>query len=344
MSGGAERMLRRWQVDSRDGHEVGQAIRAEGAEIFAVDLSADGKWLACGLKLKCGESGNGRAGQVRVWDTETHEKVLDIQGHANSVFSIHITPDSAKIATGSADKTAFIWSLTTGRRLVGPLKHEGIVVAVRFSPTGDRVATATAKNPDAKSIRIYNSDDGRRLLDIPFSVNRHVSSSLAWSADGHQLFAVSYSELKCFDSSSGSLLGQWSVPGGGSSASIALSRNQKFIVVAAFKSLSFWDAVTHKQVGNVIEHASPVWSVALSPNDHHVATGEENGRVVFRCLRSILPDSYITVNVSRNFSILLHPLISLVPLRCPLHRDCLRKFAYSNPIDASPGAVATHAH
>ena len=174
------------------------------------------KWLACGLR--CGESGNGRAGRVKVCDTETHEKVLDIQGHTNSVFSIHIAPvcrqDCVHLESQMTRRAAQAWRCRGGSAILS-----GQLVTVTV------VATATAKNPDAKSIRIYNSDDGWRLLDIPFSVNRHVSSSLAWSADGHQLFAVSYSEVKCFDSSSGSLLGQWFVPGGGSSASLALSRN-----------------------------------------------------------------------------------------------------------------------
>ena len=286
-------MLRRWRVD--DGYEVGPAIRAEGARIFAADISADRKWLVCGVRRL--ELSDGRA-EVRVWDTETHKKVLDINGHTDTVFSVNISPDSRKFATGSADKLAFIWSMATGKRLVGPLRHNGVVVAVRFSPNGDRIATVTAKNPDTKSIRVYNSENGQQLLDIPFLVNTHVSSSLAWSGDGRQLFAASYSEVKRFDTSSGSLLGTWSIPGGGSSASIILSHNQKFAAVIAYQSLSFWDTSTDKQIGTVIEHASPVWSIALSSNDYCVATGEENGKIIFRGLRHILPGSYIFVNVS----------------------------------------------
>lgn len=37
LSGGVEGILRQWRVD--DGHEVGEPIRAEGAEIRAVALS-----------------------------------------------------------------------------------------------------------------------------------------------------------------------------------------------------------------------------------------------------------------------------------------------------------------
>ena len=171
-------------------------------------------------------------------------------------------------------------------------------MAVRFSPNGDRIATITYKNPGAESIRIYSSDDGQQLLDIPFSVQTCPLSPLAWTADGHQLFTVSFSEIKCFDMSSGSLLSKWFILNAGYPASIALARNQKFMVVSVYDPLSFWDASTHNQLGTVIQLAGIVWSIALSPNDDYIATGGENGKITLRDLRNILPSSYFTVNVS----------------------------------------------
>ena len=224
--------------------------------------------------------------------------------HTDTVFAVDVSPDSTELATGSADKTTCIWNITTGKRLVGPLQHDGVVVAVQFSPKGDHIATATAaeNNRDektAKSIRIYKSEDGQQLVqfDVPF-MNGGNMTSLAWTSDDRQLFAVSYSQVKHFDTSSGSLLRKWLVPGGGFTGSVALSRNQKFAVVVAFKSLSFWDTSTYQQIGTVIEHTSGVWWIALSPDDDQIATGEDNGKVTLRNLRNILPVSYLTVNVS----------------------------------------------
>ncbi|KAI9569853.1 hypothetical protein HD554DRAFT_2170850 [Boletus coccyginus] len=291
-SGGDEGMLRRWRVD--DGHEIGEPIRAEGAEICAAALSPDGKWLLCGLRLV---DGSGGKAWVRVWDAQTHEKVLDIPGHTNTVWSVDISRDSTKFATGACDGLAFIWNMTTGERLLGPLQHDGWVVAVRFSPNGDRIAIATAENPDAKSIHIYNTDNGQQLWDIPFSVQTFLSSSLTWSHDGRQLFGASYGEAKCFDTATGTLLSKWSIHANGYPTSITLTRNQKFVVVSVYSSLSFWDTSTHEQIGTVIGHESTIWSTALSPNDDCVATGEQNGKVILRSLRDVLPVSYLTVNL-----------------------------------------------
>jgi WD40 repeat protein len=279
-------MLRRWQVD--DGHQVGSAIQT-GCHVYATALSNDRKWLACGLTSQP---------YARVWDAETHTKVLDITGHASPVLSVDISSNSTTFATGGLDKRAFIWT-TTGERLVGPLQHDSNVVAVRFSPDGRRLATAAA----GKSIRIFNSDDGRQLLAIPCSFEQIVSSPLAWSADSCQIFAASQpsNEAKCFDTSSGSLLSTWPLPTSSSSrrlSSIAPSSNQKFIAVIKNTSLYFQDALTHKQIGPVINHASDVYSMTLSSDSAYVVTGEEGGKVTVRSLRGVLPDTYLTGDVS----------------------------------------------
>ena len=282
LSGGAEGTLRRWEVDG--GHKVGEPIRVERGHIYAVALSPDRRWLVSGMTR-----------YVMVWNAQTHEKVHDIHAHDTStVFSVDISPDSTKFATGACDKFVFIWSMTTGEKLVS-LQEDDFVVAMRFSPTGERIATA------AESIRIYNCENGQQLACIPCRFYSNISSSLAWSADGRQLFAASYGEVRRFDTSSGSLLSKWTIPSGGLRTSIVLSHNKRFAAVVVGRSLYFLDTISEKQIGKVINHGSEVWSIALSPNDNHIATVETNGKVTLRNLCDILRSYYPRVNVS-NFT------------------------------------------
>ncbi|KAF8557900.1 hypothetical protein OG21DRAFT_1494421 [Imleria badia] len=294
LSGDGEAMLRRWRVDN--GHEDGEPIRIEGRQIYAAAMSPNRRWLVFGLLCRP---------NVTVLDAQTHQKVFDIHGHASvQVISVDVSADSTKFATGSCDNLASIWCMTTGERLVGPLGHEWEVVTVRFSPTGDRIATATGVDREKSYyIRIFNSGNGHQLLCIPFRFFSHISSPLAWSADGRQIFAASYNVVKRFDTASGSLLSSWSIPGGGSRTSIVLSHNQKFAAIVAHGSLSFWDTTTEKQISTVINHSRPVWSIALSPNDDCIATGGENGKVTLRSLHDILPRSYLTRNVTSHFKL-----------------------------------------
>ncbi|KAF8554959.1 hypothetical protein OG21DRAFT_967167 [Imleria badia] len=278
LSGGTEGVIRRWQVD--DGHEVGEPIGIEGREIWAISLSPDRRSLVIGL------SGHPF---VRVLDAQSYQKVLDIAaGHTDTIVSVNISPDSTKFAAGGDDCVVFIWSMTTGERLLGPLQHDAKVVAVLFSPNGDRIATACT------SIRIFNSDNGQQLLEIPCSFYSDIASPLAWSVDGRQLFAASYLEVRRFNTSSGSLLGKWHVSGGTGTTSILLSRNQRFAAVVAQCLISFWDTSTHQQIGTIIARTSDLWAVELSHIDDCIATGEENGKVSLRNLREIIPGSYFT--------------------------------------------------
>ncbi|KAF8557544.1 hypothetical protein OG21DRAFT_1482211, partial [Imleria badia] len=269
-------------------------------------MSPDCRWLVLGLQ---------KPPYVTVWDARTQQKVLDIDGHADSTTSVDVSSDSTKFATGSMDKMAYIWSTTTGGRLVGPLQHEHRVTAVRFSPTGDRIATAAATSASG-SIRIFNGENGHQLLLIPCRFTSLLSSPLAWSADGRQLFAASYNEANHFDTSSGSLLNNWSVPGG-ARASIVLSRKQRFVVIAAHQFLSFWDIATKKQIGTAINHTSDVWSIALSPSDDCIATGEANGKVTLRSLPDIFR-ARISHQISQILRRYVCPRIISHPSQLPL--------------------------
>jgi WD40 repeat protein len=87
------------------------------------------------------------------------------------VHAVDISPDATKIATGSTDKTACVWSLSTGERLLDPFKHDDWVVAVKFSPDGQLIATATWGRD---SVRVYDSQNGHLLVEF-------LNQSLAWA-------------------------------------------------------------------------------------------------------------------------------------------------------------------
>lgn len=78
---------------------------------------------------------------MTVWDSVTHSRVTDF--HAHPIGMVDVSPDGKGIATGSFDTTAYAWSLHTGERLLGPLKHNGGLAAVKYSLDGCPLATAT---------------------------------------------------------------------------------------------------------------------------------------------------------------------------------------------------------
>lgn len=248
-----------------------------GGTILSLAVSQDGKWVVTGVD----------SGRVMVWDMETHSKTNEFQAHPEfPVEAVDLSPDGTRIATGSYDSIAYAWSLSTGERLLGPLIHDNTLAVVKYSLDGRLLATATC---ETHSVRVYDSQDGRLLVNIPVEV-RSFNQSLAWSCNSKHIFALSDGNIKCLDVSSGTTLSEWPIHSRNDPRGITLASNGRFIAASANSSVSFWDITTHEQIGPVIEHADVILFVAISPNYDFVTSGVKS--TVLRSLRDILPSPY----------------------------------------------------
>ncbi|KAH0834993.1 WD40-repeat-containing domain protein, partial [Lanmaoa asiatica] len=258
VSGGDGGKIRRWRME--DGKEVGTPIDA-GSDVLNIAVSRDGNWVVCGMD----------SGKMTVLNVESHEKVTKLNGHSDDwVRAVDVSPDGTRIAAGSDDETVCVWSLATGQRLLGPLRHDSYVAAVKFSPDGRLIVTATWKRD---CVRIYDSQNGGLIVDFPIQVSSFGNQCLAWTSDSELLFILSCGGIiKCLDVPIGMTLSQWSLSSTSTPGCIALASNETFIAVSDSSLVSFWDTTTHKQIGHVIEHTDRVVSMAISTK-HDLAMG-----------------------------------------------------------------------
>lgn len=98
----------------------------------------------------------GDRGNVRLWDVETGEKVLLLQGHRGSVNSVAFSPDGSRIATASDDSTVCLWDAKSGELLLTLQGHQSRVSSVAFSPNGTLVASGSLDG----TVRLWNSTTG----------------------------------------------------------------------------------------------------------------------------------------------------------------------------------------
>jgi len=279
LSGSKAGKIRRWRIE--DGREVGTPMDL-GSAVLSIAVSRDGKWIVSGTK----------SGWVTVWNAESHSKMTEFRAHNNSVRA-DVSLDATKIATGSKDNTACVWSLSTGQRLLGPWKHDNYVATVKFSPDGCLIATATW---DRNSVRVYDSQNDNLFVEFPVKVCSSLNYSLAWASDSKQLFVLSHdSYIHRVGVSTGTTLSKWYIHSGGRPTSVALASNEIFIAAAAGTSVSFWDITSEEQLGTIVEYTHKIFSLAMTSNYDLAAGGGE--KITLRALCGILPSHYLD-NVS----------------------------------------------
>ena len=318
--------IRRWRL--ADGQEVGKQTGID--RVYAISVSRNGKWIVCGT-----EKG------ASVWDRELHEKIIHVEGENQSVWGVDVSSDSTWFATGT-DLTVSIWSITSGTQLVGPLEHDSDVTGIRFSPTGERVASTCVGN----YIRIFESRTGDKLVAIGIDIPRVMGTPLAWSSDGQQIFATSSDKIiRSFNTSTGSQLAESQTlhDDDDDVHSIALAANRNFIATATPQLILFLDTATLTQIGPAVEDDTNMWSTTISPDGNHLVNGRDDGKFVIHDLRKILSDVYaFNVSISSVLDVphsITHPdkqCRYLFVRRC---RNNLRNPADSSPKDATKVAM-----
>ena len=73
-----------------------------------------------------------------------------------------MTPDGARIVTGSADRTARVWDAKTGAELVQLKGHTDEVRSVAVTPDGARIVTGSAD----RTARIWDAKTGAELAQL----------------------------------------------------------------------------------------------------------------------------------------------------------------------------------
>lgn len=114
----------------------------------------------------------------------------DQVGHTGYVSTIAISPDGSLCASGGKDGSIILWDLTNNKHLFN-LPSGDEIFALTFSPNRYWLCAATAS-----SIKIYDLEKQVLIEELKPDVTVSGSKtkepeviSLAWAADGQNLFA-----------------------------------------------------------------------------------------------------------------------------------------------------------
>jgi WD40 repeat protein len=106
--------------------------------------------------------------------------------HENSVNSAQFSPDSQRIVTASADKTARLWDAASGKPVGEPMKHESFLTSAQFSPDGQQIVTASGDT----TARLWDAASGKPVGE-PMKHEGFVSSA-QFSPDSQRIVTASW--------------------------------------------------------------------------------------------------------------------------------------------------------
>ena len=147
LSGAWDNTIRLWDAASG---ECLLVIRGHSDDVKSVCLSDDGRFIVSASK----------DATARLWDAGTGE-CLQVFEHPSMVFSVALSADGRKLATGVYG-TVRLWDTTSGRCLLKLEGHESAVFGLFISADGDEILSSSSD----KTIRLWDATGSQYSMDL----------------------------------------------------------------------------------------------------------------------------------------------------------------------------------
>ncbi|MCK4442818.1 MAG: hypothetical protein KAU90_12495, partial [Sulfurovaceae bacterium] len=114
-------------------------ITSKNDEIKAIDISKDGKYLACG----------GDDGYIEIWDLNSYKLLHRMQSSSDDTLAISLSLDAKKVASGGEEKVIDIWNVNLGEQIARLEGHQDDVTNISFIDYNRKIIS-TAKDKQVK--------------------------------------------------------------------------------------------------------------------------------------------------------------------------------------------------
>ena len=173
-TGGYDETLKIW--DLRQGKLL-QTLEGHSSFVKCVAYSPNGELLASASW----------DGTVRLWDSATGKQIRIVKEHVEKdrgndyVEAVAFSPDGKYLASGGDDAVVTVWEVASGRKAF-ELKGPGVIDSLAFSPTQQRLASASSW---PGSVKVWDLSTRQEVLTLPGESK--IVSCVTFSRDGKQL-------------------------------------------------------------------------------------------------------------------------------------------------------------
>ena len=270
--------------------------------IESLAYSPDGKILAAigGAPAQFGE--------VQLWDTETNKLVRSEMLGYDVFYGASFSRDGKRLAFGSADKTARIIDVATGKQLVKIDQHEDWCFGAAFSSDGKYVVTPGRD----RHLKLMESDTGSFIDNITsitpgvlggplYCVARHPQKNqfLTGGEDGiPKLYRMLRTKARKIGDDFNLIRNYPKQPG--RITSLAFSKDGSKLAVGSFGGeVGVYQVGDAKEVAVLRPNNGAVHTVAFHPDGTQLAVGGFDGRVrLFDIASGELEISFVPVPVA----------------------------------------------